>query len=324
MNRTIMNFSALAGLGVLLLAATPARAGINWDAVSGKEVVLFYPGQSSYEWALTGSSMSGADDFRKGKDCATCHVGEEKDMGPQIVTGKPRVFKSGEKPSIEPAPIANKPGSIAATVKTANDGTNIYVHVDFNEGAQPNAGQAKEFATTVSVMFNNGKVSEANRAGCWAACHEDSAGMPAANGADRSMYLPKTRAKITRQGGGDTLAAPDKIAGLKADGYQLEFWQAELNPGQPAKAATQIVFDKQEEVKNVVTAQATQKGGVWSVTISRPLNPGAPFTAIAPGNNYFVALAIHAGHTAERFHYVSFERSLTLNSGAADLIAVKQ
>ena len=72
--------------------------------------MLFYPGQASWEWALTPSDMSGADDFRKGKDCAICHIGEEATMGPQIVTGKPRMFKTGEKPSIEPTPIPGKPG----------------------------------------------------------------------------------------------------------------------------------------------------------------------------------------------------------------------
>jgi hypothetical protein len=36
---------------------------------------------------------------------------------------------------------------------------------------------------------------------------------------------------------------------------------------------------------------------------------------------YSVAFAIHAGHTARRFHYVSFERSMVLDAGAAGFIA---
>ena len=323
----IKNFRPIAALGLtaLLTSVSAHAAGINWASVPGKEVVLFYPGQSSWEWALTPSEMSGGEDFRKGKDCATCHIGEEADMGPQIVTGAPRVFKTGEKPSIEPTPIAGKPGAIKANVKVANDGNELYVHIEFAEGAQPDAKQDPAFATKVSVMFNDGKVPEANRGGCWAACHDDSAGMPSAAGASRTMYLPKTRAKLSRQGGGDTLAAPDKLAQLKADGYQLEYWQAALNPGAPAKASAQIVFDKREAAGgNVVSAEATQSGGVWSVTIHRPLTAAAPFSAIAAGNTYYMAFAIHSGHTAQRFHYVSYERSLVLNDGKADLVAVKQ
>lgn len=325
MRNTLKLLSATAGLAALLGLAPAQAAGINWASVPGKEVVLFYPGQSSWEWALTTTSMSGADDFRKGKDCATCHIGEEKDMGPQIVTGAPRVFKGGTKPSIEPNPIAGKPGAITATVKTANDGTSLYVHIDFAEGSQPDAKQDPAFATKVSVMFNDGKVPEANRGGCWAACHEDQTGMPSANGATRQMYLPKSRAKLTRTGGGDDMAPADAAAKLKADGYQLEYWQALLNPGQPAKANAQIVFDKQTNAPaGTVTAEATQSGGTWSVTLKRPLAAAAPFTSIAAGTTYYLAFAVHAGHTAHRFHYVSYERSLVLNSGNADLVAVKQ
>ena len=315
--------SAAAGLGALLAVPHAFAAGINWGSVPGKDVVLFYPGQASWEFALTVADMSGAKDFREGKDCSTCHIGEEKDMGPQIVTGQPRTFKTGVKPSIEPTPIPGKPGSIPATVKVANDGTNLYVHLEFDEGAQPDAKQDPAYATKVTVMFDNGKVPEANRGGCFAACHDDSAGMASAGGATRTMYLPKTRAKMTRQGGGDALS-PD-LATLKSSGYDLEFWQAALNPGQPAKASTEIVFDKREvSSPNIVTAEATHTGGTWSVTISRPLNAAAPYSAIAAGNTYHIAIAIHSGHTAHRFHYVSYERSLVLNSGNADLVAVKQ
>jgi len=39
---------------------------------------------------------------------------------------------------------------------------------------------------------------------------------------------------------------------------------------------------------------------------------------------YYVGFAIHSGHTAHRFHYVSYERTLAINSGAADFVAVKK
>ncbi len=324
MSQFFRPIAVAAGVAGLLAGPAAQAAGINWAAVPGKEVVLFYPGQSSWEWALTPGTMSGAEDFRKGKDCATCHIGEEATMGPQIVTGAPRVFKTGEKPAIEPTPIPGKPGAIAATVKVANDGASLFVHLDFKTGAQPNAGQDPN-DTKVTVMFNDGRVAEANRGGCWAACHDDQTAMPSAAGASRTMYLPKSRARLTRQGGGDTLAAPDALAKLKADGYQLEYWQAILNPGQPARANTEIVFDKRTDMSpGIAAAEATGSGGAWSVTISRPLAAAAPYSAITAGTKYFVAFAVHTGHTAHRFHYVSYERLLVLDSGAADLVAVHQ
>jgi hypothetical protein len=309
-----------AAFATLFAAPMAHAAAPDWASVPGHDVELFYPGQSSFEWALTPDSMSGATDFRKGKDCSVCHIGEEKDMGPQIVTGTVRTFKTGPKPSIEPTPIAGKPGAFPATVKVANDGTNLYVHLEFNEGTQPNSNQDADYDTKVTVMFDNGKDPAVNRAGCWAACHDDETGMPSANGATRTMYLARTRAKLTRQGGGDDLAPADTLASLKANGDQLEYWQALLNPGQPAKSATEIVFDKRAAAPtNIVTADATFAGGVWSVTISRPLNAGAPFTNLAVGVPYHIAFAIHAGHTAHRFHYVSYERDLTLTAGGATL-----
>jgi cytochrome c-type protein NapC len=80
------------------------------------------------------------------------------------------------------------------------------------------------------------------------------------------------------------------------------------------------VFDKRTEVKpSAVSAQASEAGGVVTVTLTRKLaDPAVPIVA---GKRYTVAFAIHAGHTAKRFHYVSFERSLVLDQGAADFVA---
>jgi cytochrome c-type protein NapC len=325
MTMTFKVFAAVAGLSAML-AASPADAdAIDWSGVSGKQIVLFYPGQSSWEWSLTQSAMSGAKEFRDGKNCDDCHIGEEKTMGPQIAGAQPRVFKDGTKPPIEPKPIAGKPGYIPATVKFANDGTNLYVHIEFAEGAQPDAKQDPAYATKVTVLFNDGKVLEANRAGCFAACHDDSAGMASAGNATRTMYLPKTRAKMTRQGGGDTLKPADELEKLQADGYGLEFWEAKLNPGAPAEAVNGSIFVRREETKPVVvTAEAVQSGGVWAVTLSRKLDAGPGFKTFNDAGHYTVSVAIHAGHAAHRFHYVSFERTLRIDGGSADFVAVKK
>lgn len=325
MKHTLRCLALLATIAAPQWYSSAQAAAIDWGSVPGKDIVLFYPGQASWEWALTSADMSGADDFKKGKNCDACHIGEEKDMGPQIVTGQPRVFKNGTKPPIEPTPIPGKPGAIPATVKFANDGTNLYVHVEFAEGAQPDARQDAAFATKVTVMFNDGKVPEANRGGCFAACHDDAMGMASAGAATRTKYLPKTHAKLTRQGAGDTLKPAEELARLKADGYFLEYWQARLNPGQPAQAANGAIFDKREQTSpTMVNAEATFAGGKWSVTLSRKLDAGAAFKSFTGAGPYYVAIAIHSGHTAHRFHYVSYERSLAIGSGSAGFVAVKK
>ena len=329
----------MSGLGVLsgramlasllvasLLVAPAARAaGIDWATVPGREIVLFYPAQSSWEWALTADSMSGATKFKtEGKSCFNCHDGEEKTMGDHLVSGKPRVFKDGTKPSIEPTPIAGKPGSITATVKFANDGTDLYVHLDVREGTQPDARQDPANATKVTVMFSAAKTADVLRAGCYAACHDDMTAMASAAGATRTHYLGGTRAKLTRQGGGDAMKPDADLAKLEAAGYFLEDWQAKLNPGRPAQAASYVVFGKRDSASVPVTAEATFAGGVWSVTLASKLNPGGGLIAFVPGATYAVSIAVHGGHTEGRFHYISLERSLVINSGNADFVAVKK
>jgi cytochrome c-type protein NapC len=302
----------IAGLGVIGVAGlAPAMAAPNWGSVPAKNVALFYPGQSSWEWVMTESDHSGAGKFRGGKNCAACHVGDEKNMGDLLVSGKMN----------EPAPIAGKPGSMTTKVQFAHDDQNLYVHLEFAEGSQPNAKMDSKYDTKVAMILDDGSVSEAARAGCWAMCHEDSASMPAGAGSSRTMYLGKTRAQMTRQGGGDTLKAPGELAKLKA----IEYWQADLNSGAPAVAVSGTILDKRRQTKPpATTAEATFSGGKWSVTLSRKLDAGAGSVAIVPGKRYTVAFAIHAGHTDKRFHYVSFERSLVLDEGGADFVATKQ
>jgi hypothetical protein len=309
-----------------LLAAPAAHAAIDWASVPGREVVMLYPGQASWEWALTPSDMSGAPKFRQeGKSCRSCHDGEEKLRGDRVVTGTVRKDEKGDThPSIEPTPIPGKPGWLAATVKFANDGTNLYVHLDFKEGTQPDAKQNPGAATMVSVMFSAGKSAEITRAGCFAACHDDSAGMASNKGEARTMYLGATRTKLTRQGGGDALKPAADLAKLRADGYFMEFWQAQLNPGQPAKALDGIIFDKRTEAPGGVAAEASFANGGWSVTLSRKLAGTADQISFAPGVHYVVGFAIHAGHTAKRFHYVSNERDFSIDTGSGDFVAAKK
>ena len=112
------NYLALLLSGGVLLSAGPVLA-IDWAGVPARDVTVFYPGQSSWEWALTPTDHQGAPKFREGKDCHDCHRGEEASLGDKVVSGKVN----------EPAPIAGKPGSIVAHVKVAHDEQRFYVLV---------------------------------------------------------------------------------------------------------------------------------------------------------------------------------------------------
>ena len=211
-------FTSLTLAGALVASA--AVAAPNWAASPAQPVTLFFPGQSSWEWALTTADHPGADKFKGGKNCFACHNGDEKNMGDLMVTGKKN----------EPAAIPGKAGSIAAKVQFSHDADTLYVKLVFAEGAQPNSHMDPTYATKVTMMLNGGGVPEANRAGCWGSCHDDSAGMASAGASTRTMYLGKTRVALSRSGGGDAVKPAAALEALKAGGYELEYWQARQNP----------------------------------------------------------------------------------------------
>jgi cytochrome c-type protein NapC len=182
-----------------------------------------------------------------------------------------------------------------------------------------------DFATKVAMIFNDAAVPEGVRAGCWASCHEDNASMPAAGGSSRTKYLMKTRAKMSRQGGGDALKPVEDLAKLMEAGYAQEWWQVKLNPGAMPQASDGMIFDaRQEQKPAMIASEASFANGVWSVVVSRPLNAPAPYKTLSPGKTYTVGFSVHVGHSAKRFHHTSYEYTFALGQGPADFVAVKQ
>lgn len=281
-----------------------ATAAPNWESVPSKSITLFTPGQISLEWLTTPGEHKGADRLRAGASCLSCHSGEERMLGDTV------------RRKYDKAPIAEQPSTLPATVQVAHDADALYVRVTFSETGQSDAKQDKAVAK-VEMMIDGGGTPEASRAGCWVMCHDDTAMMPSSKGAARTMYLGKTRAAMTRQGGGDALKPAGELSRLKGAGYGLEWWQVALNP-EPIPT-NGIVFDKRTTTQTVIAAEAIKKGTTWTVTLSRKLKAGS--VVLVPRKKYTVAFAIHAGHTSGRFHYVSLERSLVLDSGVADFVA---
>src|SRR5690606_2336413 len=101
--------------------------------------------------------------------------------------------------------------------------------------------------------------------------------------------------------------------------------QARLNPGQPGRAVDGYILDKRHEnAEPAVRAEATGKGGAWTVVLSRPLKAGAGYKELVPGKTYNVGFAVHDDYADHRFHYVSLECTLTLDGGQADCVAARQ
>ena len=304
----------IVGLGVLVwISAVPAATPVNWDAVSGRNIMLFSPGQSGWEWILTGSDHSASKSVRKGTPCLECHEGEQAKMGKLIGSGK----------KIEPQPVAGNPGSIPVKVKFAQLGDRLYVRLSWQETPQ-HSSQDHEYRAKVAMMFNDGTVKATKVAGCWSACHLDLKGMPTASGADDlSMYLFASRSKIKRTGGGKNFKPAAALAALMKKAYFLELWQADLNPDKPAHAVDGYVLDKRHmNPTPAIAATSTFSDGRWVVEFSRKLfQSGSGRFALIPGKTYTVGFAIHDSNTTGRFHHVSFGYTFALDSGRADFVA---
>jgi len=299
----------------LLLPAAGASAGQaagpNWTNVKPKKVMLFSPAQTSFERLMTQQRHSGYRRYVEGKNCFSCHGNiDERPLGDALANAER--FK-------EPQRIPGKMGYVDTAIKVARDAENIYVQLEFDTANEPNAGQDKEFDTKVAMMIDDGNVVDANRAGCWRTCHNDVATMQSGKD-DVTKYVLETRAA-----GGQNLIDAAGIAEMKAKGQYFEYWQAKLNPGGKAVAVDGTILDKRtENATPAVKVNASNKGTVWTVTFSRKLtDAGEGHKDIVPGKTYNIGFAIHAGHTAKRFHYVSFERTLVLDEGTADFVAAK-
>jgi cytochrome c-type protein NapC len=303
-------------LGAALALAAPPAWAIDWSAVPAKTVSLMYPGQASWEWALSKDEHSAAPKFREGKNCRECHEKETEQIGKALAAGQ----------RLEKKPIPGKRGTIPLTVRFAHDGQKLWVRLEFPESPAGGPKMDKDFVGRVTMMFDDGKVVEFTRAGCWSICHDDVNGMPSAvEGKDMHKYLARSRAKVSRNGGGDSQKPDDALATMFADGQFIEYWQTRLKTGGTGIAVDGHALEKRtDHATPKVTSETKLEGGKWIVTMSRPLVVGAPgYKDIAAGKKYALGFAVHEDWSTGRYHVVSLEYSMSLDSGDADFIAKK-
>jgi hypothetical protein len=256
-------------LGVLGCAAVPAMAAdpatIDWAKIPPASVILFYPGQSSYEWLRSDvhGKGKGAKAVREGGTCVKCHEGDEKVMGDNIVKGG----------ALEPTPVKGKNGSLELKVQAAYDAKNAYLRFQWKtlnpypgiehqylrfdgkewkvygypkldqvvrEGKEPGI-----YEDRVTVMIDDGKVPAFSRQGCWLTCHDGQRDMQRAVSKDDAnanpllssikkndlrKYLPATRQDPAQWQTGKSL---EEIAKIKAAGGFVDLiqWRAHRSNG---------------------------------------------------------------------------------------------
>ncbi|TMV03354.1 cytochrome C552 [Ruegeria sediminis] len=323
-------------------AGGDVASNIDWNAVAGAEMKLFYPGQASFEWVQNGKNHGGARPLTKGGDaCSTCHAKELDAIGNKLVAGG----------DLEPTPIPGKRGVIDATVQAAHDGENLYVRMqwpDAGHNPAPFVDGGKmdpENQIKVAMMITGTGIEMGDQVGCWASCHADNTFMPFDPGADAiaangdvagrlqaegtvTKYLSESRTDIEIKGRGDKplggwdlLKAEAEIEQYLKDGTYLDLLRVYAD----GSASNGYLLERRVENDGEIAAEASLDGGMWTVVFSRPLDNGAPGDVpLVPGQTYTVGFAIHDDFAAARFHHVTLDTSLALDDASAIINVVKQ
>jgi hypothetical protein len=314
---------------VLAFAATAApvalvAADVDWSRASSREVVLFYPGQTSMEWSLTGSQHGGARVYRRAGDtCASCHEGEQAAMGAKMV--------SGEK--AEATPIPGKRPGIPVQVQATHDGEHLYMRFTWPDAAHvpvPFADGGKmdpDNPVKLALMLGTDAVQEAGQAGCWGSCHHDANGMPdAPAGTTVTKYLAESRTEIAAKapmGGWDKRKGDAEIAAALQAGQFLDLLR--FNAGTGKSEDGYVLADRVMEGGQGVEFTGERQGGNWVVSMKRKLSSTvAGDLSLAAGQLYNIGFAIHDDHADGRFHHVSLGYKFGLDNPKAEINATRQ
>jgi len=319
-----------AAAAVKTVPAASSGSSINWDDAPSREITIFYPGQSSMEWMLTGKDHGGARPFVKlGDRCTTCHDKETAKMGQKIVTG--------EKLEPEKTLIPGKRGSIAVNVQASHDAENLYMRFEWENSEHtpvPFVDGGKmdpENPMKLAIMFATDDAKYAGQAGCWGTCHHDANGMPHAPADTKvTKYLTESRTKIEvkgrrgkMRGGWDKRKSDDEI---KAEMDSMHFMDIiRYKSGKNTSEDGNILADRVMEGGQGSEFNAKLDGDNWVVELKRKLKSDKPGDiSMAMDKMYNFGFAIHDDHTNERFHHVSLGYKLGFDNDKAEVNATKQ
>ncbi len=301
-----------------------ASSGIDWSGVPEREITIFYPGEASMEWMMTGKDHGGSRPFLKAGDrCVTCHDKETAEMGRKIVTGE----------KAESTPIPGKRGSIPVKVQATHDASNLYLRFEWEDGPHvpvPFAEGGKmdpENPMKLAVMFATDEVEYADRTGCWSTCHHDASTMPHTPEADVlkgspvaqqinlssgvTKYLKESRTKIEvqgrrgkKRGGWDKLKGADELKAELDAGRYMDLLRYKSGQGEAENGY--ILEQRIMSGGASPEVDAKKEGNTWVVVMKRPLKSGKPGDLdLALDQVYNMGFAIHDDFSNSRFHHVS-------------------
>jgi predicted CXXCH cytochrome family protein len=128
-------------------AAPDSVTAMEPQALSTKQVTLFYPGAANSDWLRR--AHPGSQAMRQGRSCQQCHRGEEATMG--------KAQADGRKPAFRDIQIA-----------FSLEGDRLRIALEW---------QGPEDESSLSLMWGGHENKAFRDGGCFAACHSDMPGM---------------------------------------------------------------------------------------------------------------------------------------------------
>jgi len=303
--------------------------GVDWGNVPSREITLFYPGQSSMEWILTGKDHGGARPFIKlGDRCVTCHDKETAKIGEKIVTG--------EKLEPKETLIPGKRGSIPVTVQASHDAENLYMRFEWENSEHTPAPfvdggkMDPKNQVKLAIMFATDDVKYAGQAGCWGTCHHDMNTMPHNPVENVTKYITESRTKIEikgrrgkKRGGWDKRKTDDELKAEMDAGHFMDIIR--FKTGEKKTEDGYVLADRIMEGGEGAEFNATLNGDTWVVEMKRKLNSDKPGDVkMALDKMYNFGFAIHDDYTNARFHHVSLGYKLGFDNDKAEVNATKR
>lgn len=333
------------GAGAPSAPSAAPTGGFDWSGVPARQVIVFYPGQSSMEWAL-GRDHGGKRSFQYGDRCFDCHEKELVDMGNRIVTGEKEAKVGNEQENMEPTPIPGKRGSIPVQVQAAHSGDMLHLRFQWQDSEHTPAPfvdggkMDPDNEVKLAIMLATDEVEYADRAGCWGTCHADLRSMPyapeesaikstslqhASDGVTK--YLTESRSDInfkTRKGalgGWDQLKTDGDIEGEMNTNHFMDLMR--YKAGEQIAENGHILDERVTNGGIGIEATGSLNNGVWTVDIIRPLKSDKPGDlALDTSALYNIGFAIHDDYTNARYHHVSLGYKLGFDNPEAEINAV--
>ncbi len=271
-------------------AAADSAPAMQPTAVAARPVTLFYPGMTDSDWLL--HLHPGSQPLRQGANCQQCHRGDETDMGATL------------------AGSAIEPPARDIQMAFASNGDSLQVTVSW-------AAQLSD--EVLAIMWGNQSNEAFARGGCFAACHNDMAGMSRDSGRVEQKYLGISREQQRQIGQPAIVRSDEELARLIKEGQYSEIWRLDLQSGELETAM--VLADTPWQSSKLIEINASADSGERTVVFTRVLGNTDNGIEFSRGEKYTFGVALSGADNPGAKHWVSLPLTLSFGGNDTDFTA---